>query len=285
MFRHLSFTAAIAACVLCASLAQAQSSVGFSADDYVGTPGATVTIPIVVDSDVDVTGFSFGVTNSDDLTLSEVARTAELDAILGAEGPDADFYVVDTEASHVGFIVAMILPPGDGAVVIPAGTTEIFAATYAIAEDATQATVTITGDLAAEAGAPAVELIVDVNGGEPRAFDGSSATVTMVEGFVRGDADGNGRLTILDVQRVLGYLFQGDQRSNDCLVKLNADASVGSGTRDVEDAADIQISDAILIIDFVFRRSGRPPAEPYPDCGQSPNPVDAGIACSQTNCR
>ena len=287
-FRGVAAVLAVAALLSVGSLQAQMSRVEFGTDSLSAAVGGAVTVPIQVTSDAPVTGFSFGVAHTEGLTLESVERSAAFDAILGAGGPDEDFYALDTEVSGGnGFIAAVILPPGNNAPVLPIGTTRILDARYRVAADAVvEPSFEITGRLSAEAGAPRVQLVVDVMGGEDsRSFAGSTLGVTFVEGFVRGDADFDGRLTITDTVRILAFLFQGDQRSVDCLAALNYDGSSGRGLPTAEDTADIQLDDAVRVVNFLFRRSMQPPAAPYPDCGQSETPIDGSILCTMSNCR
>ncbi len=91
-----------------------------------------------------------------------------------------------------------------------------------------------------------------------RALEGAS--------FIRGDADGSGRLEITDGIRVLGYLFLGSPASLDCEEAADVDAS-----------GAIDISDAAYLLNFLFG-GGAAPGAPFPDCGPSPAP--GGLGCA-----
>jgi len=101
--------------------------------------------------------------------------------------------------------------------------------------------------------ANATNTVYVVLGGEPRA-----AT------FVRGDANGDGRLDLSDAVSVLSFLFLGGPGSS-CLDALDAD-----------DRGSIEITDAIYVLGFLFL-GGAPPPPPFPDAGSDPTPD--GLAC------
>jgi len=87
--------------------------------------------------------------------------------------------------------------------------------------------------------------------------------------FVRGDADGNGKIDLADAVFVLGHLFRGTA------VPACMDAA------DVDDNGVINITDSIYCLMFQFR-SGAAPPPPYPDCG--PDPTSDANACGESNC-
>ena len=69
--------------------------------------------------------------------------------------------------------------------------------------------------------------------------------------FLRGDANGDEELNISDTMKILFALFRGDT----------------IGCEDAADADDneaIEMADAILILDFLYR-GGPAPAAPYPE--------------------
>ena len=198
---------------------------------------------------------------------------SECTSILGG-APDADFYVVDeTPSGGSGFIVAALLAPGNGAPVIPAGTTHIFDATYSI-DDAAEggASVLFTDGLRASAGAPPVDLVVDTDSGTSRSFSASSVEIEFSQGFLRGDADLSGSrtgnfsaaLTVTDAVVVLQHLFSG-AAPPPCLDAADAD-----------DSGALSLTDALVVLNFLFR-NGVAPAAPFPYPGVDPSPD--GIGC------
>lgn len=267
------FTMAVLSLVVSSAALHAQSRVRVRPGTHVGSAGAAVTLPIEVVSDVRVTGFSFGMTHSAPLSSPRVSPSSRLTSLVGG-APDADFFVVDTTpAGGSGFVVALILPPGDGAPTIPSGTTHVLDVTYSVAQNADAATtVRITDALSADPGAPNVDLVVDVENGTARTFSGSAAQIEFVDGFLRGDADlsgtrsGNFRtaLTVTDAVVTLQYLFSGGEPP-DCLDAADAD-----------DNGSLQLTDGLVILNFLFR-SGVAPAPPFPNPGL--DPTDDGLDC------
>jgi hypothetical protein len=137
------------------------------------------------------------------------------------------------------------------------------------------AEVAISGDL----GSPPVALVIDVGGGTARTFEGSTASISFTSAFRRGDTNGDGRYNLSDGIGLLFYLFQGGV-GGDCLVALNIDGSTQGGDRLTEDVNDIQINDAIQLLQYLFG-NGVPPASPFDACGQSPSPVSGPMRCRE----
>ena len=87
--------------------------------------------------------------------------------------------------------------------------------------------------------------------------------------FVRGDANGDGDITVADAVFVLGYLFGGGPRPR-CL-----DAA------DANDNEGINIADAIALLGHLFGNEG-PLPEPFVVCGPDPSP--SGLSCLEYAC-
>ena len=83
--------------------------------------------------------------------------------------------------------------------------------------------------------------------------------------FLRGDSNGNGRVTISDAIHTLGHLFLGSHPSPECSKAL-----------DSNDDGAVNISDPLYTLRFLFL-GGPPIAAPYPSCGNDPT-VD-GLGC------
>lgn len=79
--------------------------------------------------------------------------------------------------------------------------------------------------------------------------------------FIRGDANGDALVDISDSVKVLLYLFVGTQ-APECL-----------DTADADDSGDVELTDAVFILQFLFQR-GPPPPSPYPEPGLDPTPGD-----------
>ena len=77
------------------------------------------------------------------------------------------------------------------------------------------------------------------------------------ERFVRGNADGDGDVTITDAVTVLNFLFVGNTVPP-CVAAADAD-----------DDGSVAITDAVRILNFLFSGGAAPPP-PYPECGTDP---------------
>ena len=262
-----------------------------------GAAGQDVTLGIGLANQPDpVTGFSFGVKHdSAKLTFKSLTPAADLTAALQGNAVDDRFYSVnDSPQGGGGITVAMILSGGATSLAIPAGPDHaIFDLTYTIAAGAAGSTsVEITGDL----GSPKVPIILDRSGtaqapaGDPATL---SATVTITSGpapFLRGDVNQSGKYDILDAIIVLDYLFKGASAAGgaatreNCLICFNVDGSAFKGNSQVEDAADIDLTDAVRLITYVFGGFDTP-AAPFPSCGQPPAPPAPEFACKAFTCK
>lgn len=250
---------------------------------YAVAIGSSIALPIEIETTEPVTGFSFGVRHdAAKLRLDQVTLAEDLAAALGlAPGadPSGDFFLIDTELEDgPGFVVAAILATGEEEVALGAGTHRLFDAVYTALEGATEeAVVEVTGEL----GEPDAALIIDVSG-TSRAFEPSQTSVRFSSGFVRGDVDQNGNIGLPDALRVLNFLFRSGQLGT-CPPSLNVDGSISSGDPAVENQSDIQLNDAVLLLNYVFLR-GVPPAAPFPDCGSSLSPLGADMICDGFIC-
>ena len=92
------------------------------------------------------------------------------------------------------------------------------------------------------------------------------------DGFVRGDADTDGKPGLTDAIFILGHLFRGG-RAPACLPAA-----------DVDDDGDVNITDAVYLLNFLFIGNRTPPA-PFP--GGGPDPTEDERSCETTpaNCR
>jgi hypothetical protein len=84
--------------------------------------------------------------------------------------------------------------------------------------------------------------------------------------FVRGDANGDGSINLVDPIATLVYLFAGGQAPG-CLQAADAD-----------DSGDVSTGDAIHLLTYLFA-SGPVPAEPFPSCGSDTTPD--GLTCER----
>jgi hypothetical protein len=89
----------------------------------------------------------------------------------------------------------------------------------------------------------------------PLLIAAAPATAAAQEWFLRGDADGNGDLTVTDPVFIFRYLFRGGLAPIGCL-----DAA------DVDDDGKISLTDAVDLLAYLFEE-GPPPAAPFPVFG------------------
>jgi hypothetical protein len=109
-------------------------------------------------------------------------------------------------------------------------------------------------------GDPPVQVFLVVNGFEVRPSTLPGLVSIPLQGFLRGDVDGNGSIDINDPVAVLNWLFLGGD-SPKCM-----EAADANGTRDVN------IADPVYLLSFLFL-DGAPPPAPFPECGQAPSPL------------
>lgn len=98
------------------------------------------------------------------------------------------------------------------------------------------------------------------------ALTGSTVDVIVLEPpfprlFVRGDADGTGKVDISDAVKILNYLF------------LGGDAPPCLDAADVNDKGKVDISSAVSLLSFLFT-GGAQPAVPFPNKGLDPTADD-----------
>ena len=280
---HSCVAALALAAVFCMPLAvSAQTyNIHFNTPDVTGKAGGLITVGIGLDNQPgDVTAFSFGVKHDKAfLTLDSVDMAAELQSIIGAgETPDDRFYSVDeSPAGGDGFTVGLILSGDDAtSTVIPAGLGhKIYSARYRIAAEVTgTTTIDITGRL----GNPAVPVVFDLSGVSQAPVGDSPVPVTTA--------------TVTDAILILDYLVGGSRlpageptRTN-CKVAMNVNGDIGKGDPAVEDDRDIDLTDPIVLLQYIFDTvaGAPPPAEPFPGCGQPLNVVADSISCNVFDC-
>ena len=113
-----------------------------------------------------------------------------------------------------------------------------------------------------------VTLYIDLIGGDADSAGGlrvDDVSVGLGGVFVRGDANGDGKLDITDPIATLGYLFLGDPAPG-CI-----------DTADADDTGRLDLTDPIYSLGYLFLGGAVYPA-PYPACGLDPTPDDLGCA-------
>ena len=84
--------------------------------------------------------------------------------------------------------------------------------------------------------------------------------------FVRGDVDGQRGIDRSDVRLILRFLFRGE------------DAPTCFDAADADDNGELQLTDAIFLINRVYR-GGSPPPAPFPWCGEDKS--DDSLSCER----
>ncbi len=87
--------------------------------------------------------------------------------------------------------------------------------------------------------------------------------------FLRGDCDGDDRLTVSDAVCALGHLFHG-------VDTLQCQSAI-----DTNDDGVANLSDVIHGLSFLFRK-GDAPAAPFPNCGNDTTPDE--LTCDRETC-
>lgn len=85
--------------------------------------------------------------------------------------------------------------------------------------------------------------------------------------FLRGDANGDGRVNIVDAVLIINFLYD---RTHDPAIHRCYDLG------DADDDGGVKIFDAIYILHYLFL-GGPPPPPPFPEMGRDPTPD--GISC------
>lgn len=290
--------AAILPLLLTASLSlplfgQTKYNIHFRGANYVGAAGQVVSVGIGLDNQPDkVTGFSFGVKHDGaKLALQAVEIGSGLQQALGdAQSPDSDFYVVNMgPASGTGFTVGMILSRDKPTALEPGLDHPLFVVKYKLPDAAEGDTkVEITGEL----GEPKVAVVLDKNGVSQLPAGAAALTSTTVSvstgaaaPFIRGDVNQNGKLQVTDALVIFDYLFGGKTLAagaasrDNCLVVFNVDGQ--SSAPEIE--TDINLTDALFLLQYVFQGGPAPPA-PFPACGQPAGATSPQMECKSFHC-
>ncbi len=269
----------------------------FSSSRASVAPGEVVSIGIVMENVPDaVTGFSLGVRHdAASMTLESVELGRDLQAIV--EGscpggqPDANFFHVnESPEGGDGFTVAMLLTTDQcTGQLVPDVFHDLLRVSYRAAADGVDNSLSFAEDL----GSPAVPILFDVAGSaQPRTSPELSepvfVRVAAPTPFIRGDVDITGGLTATDAIIILNFLFTGglpagEATKADCLVAYNVDGSIDRGDPAAEDMADIDLSDAVIMLNFIFG-AAPPPAAPYPACGEPEGAVAGEVGCVGFTC-
>ena len=233
--------------------------------------GGTATIPVTLSHQTSegVVGFSFGLTwNSSELVGTSFNIGSDLAAIRGGQGP-VFFGVNLIPAGGTGLTLGMLTDFNVPPQMLPVGNDlEVGLLTATVLPPFTPAA-TLPIDFTQSLGSPpiTVEVVSRVNGlSFPFAPTTVAGGVDLDVPFIRGDASGDGAVTIVDVVATLDAIFLSSEPL-DCADMLDANDDGGMG-----------ILDAVYLLEFLFL-SGAPPAEPFLSCGPDPTGSDA-LGCN-----
>jgi hypothetical protein len=230
----------------------------------VATPGATVRVSTLVDSSGELSGWSFGVCyDSAAVDLAGLEDGAAVTAV------SPDFHVVEAHPGGVtvGTVISFFppytpLPPGVGHELLHIDLT-VLAPAGAV----------VPIEPCAVLGSPPVALVLVVAGVETiPATVGSVIEINDQAIFMRGDANGDGAVSLVDVIGILEILFTpvGIPACEDRL--------------DANDDELLNVLDAIALLELLFGGGATIP-QPYPSCGVDPTTLGS-LACSlpSTSC-
>ena len=108
-----------------------------------------------------------------------------------------------------------------------------------------------------------VELLGFNREGEAIGATGITLTPAPANDFLRGDVNGDGRINLPDPLATLRFVLGG-------ALLACPDAA------DMNDSGHLDLTDAILALEFIFR-DGAPPSAPFPASGV--DPTDDGLRC------
>ena len=257
-----------------------------TAGSAAGSPGATVSVPVLLDgTDIECQGASFGLTHDDEvLTLDAIVFGADVEGFNGGSGPD--FWVANTDPGEgIGGFVAFIPVLGDASITLPSeDDLELAVYEYTIAASASGGdviSIDFTEELASEAGGvPVAVTVVDNLSGVQLTLENGDVfvlaggvTVLPPPGavFVRGDVNGNDEITISDAVEILSYQF------------LDAQPPACLDAADVDDDGEISgLLEATALLNWIFNDGAPPP--PPSECGDDPTSDDLDCAISPASC-
>ncbi len=262
--------------------ADAQAA-NYTISSVTATIGSSVNVPILVTTTADADAFSIGVQHlSPDLTVTGVALGSAIVALAAIEASVPEFFEFNLAPALPagpptiagGFTVGLILDFS----VLPVATRllagiaqEMLVATYAV--DAGAAPQLAALELTGALGSPAIDVVVvlSVAGTPIEVFPTlTNGIITIVSvSFRRGDADGNGTVSLLDGVLIL-YRSSGLLANGPC---TDAEDVNDNGLRDIVDAA--------YLFQYMFAGGPLPP-EPFVACGDDLT-LDA-FGCGASTC-
>lgn len=226
-----------------------------------GSFGSVVVVEPTLDSSLGGEVSAYGFSICHDLALLQVDAIEQSDDLLAFNnGAGADFFVSSIETGFVNLGVVPSTTFVEG--IVP--TVEFSLATihYRIV-----ATGTFTALLQfCNGGTPPVENLLVVGIEEWEAVLGTGS-IAVGESFLRGDANGNGSLSLGDAVLILAWLF------------ANGTEPLCVSAADSNDSETISLGDSLTILAVLFTANAPTMAAPFPTCGLDPTPGDLG--CQQ----
>jgi PKD repeat protein len=229
-------------------------------------------VPVLATRAVPIQGFTIAASYPPDAI--EIASVGITDSSIVGFSPELVAVNVseDPAEPHVtAGILFDVDPPFDGRVLPPGGPHRIADITIHVRPDARPGTRAVI-ELENQVGHPPLSNIFTVEGrslfpvlGKGGVVSIERLTLPAPRFFVRGDADGNGRVELTDAVTSLAFLFTGGPAPR-CL-----DAA------DTNDDGSVDLTDAIFGLNFLFR-SERYPMPPYPEPGMDPT-ADSLVEC------
>lgn len=247
-----------------AACAYGEPGLAMVSEDATVASGATIDVPIHMDSSFDTIGFSFGYEHDPaKVTFMGAALGSTLAALHNGAGPDF-VTIEEVGGSPSGFIMGCIYDLLGNAG-LPAGEDyELVVATYAVdaaAPDTTEL------EFNAGMGNPPVANVVVLEGAVVLVPVTDGSTLTIVEpgggNFIRGDVNDDGVIGLPDVMVSLQAMFLGGELDCHAAADANADGS-------------LQLDDALLCLNYLYQ-GGEAPAAPFPNCGSDPQ----NMGCDQ----
>ena len=268
-----SLTLMFGVLIAVAPLGAQSPTANFTVSSAVVSPGATIELGISLQTTVlGHTGCSFGV--SFPTNVLQLAGGPSLGSSLITFGS----LITVVPASEIaggpldGLAIAVIYGGIGATVVLPPGTpAEVVTITFEVSPSAPPGSypVTLRGDLFPNGAPPQTELLAVLEQTQEVSPPSTFGSI-IVEGvdFLRGDANADGNISLLDVIFALRFLTGSNLPfPNTCLEAYDAN---GSGNFET-------IADPIYLLSWMFL-GGSPPPAPFPSCGTS-STVSPGGGC------
>ncbi len=264
-------------------------------------PSASITVPIMItNSPRDVDGFSLGVKHDGNaLELVDVQLADGLTSILGGD-PDPQVFSLDMDPENgPGFTMAIIFSVDENKVLDSSKSPHhVLDVIYQVKIQEGTTKVQITDQL----GKPAVAVLLDLFGTPQKPLPPSqnppsvTLDVEVIPGgrpFIRGDVNPlYGRITLLDALGIIQFLLGTSEIdpplyqpvADNCMIAFNVDGSTTGGE---ETQQDLDLTDVIYLLGYLFL-DGPPPPAPFSNFGRECAPFDGPasprMTCAQFSC-